>query len=49
MIFRSSIGLLILVVLLVFSLLVLFGALTVPFAVWVIWLLVGVVFVAIGK
>lgn len=46
---RGSIGLFILVVMLIFMLLQLFGALTVPFTVWVVWLLVGVVFVAIGR
>lgn len=44
-----SFGLLVLAVMLIFMLLQLFAALTVPFAVWVIWTLVGIVLVGIGR
>jgi hypothetical protein len=37
-----------LVLLLVFMLLAQFGALAVPFVVWIIWLAVGIVLVATG-
>lgn len=46
---NGSIGLLVLVVMLVFMLLTLFGALAVPFAVWIGWTLIGIVLVAIGR
>jgi hypothetical protein len=46
---NGSIGLLVLVVMLVFMLLALFSAITVPFAVWVAWTLIGIVLVAIGR
>lgn len=47
--FNGSIGLLILVVELIFMMLALFGGLTVPFAVWAIWLAVGIVVCAIER
>jgi hypothetical protein len=44
-----SFGLLVLVALLVFLLLGAFGALAIPSLVTVVWLLLGIVLVAIGK
>lgn len=44
-----SFGLLVLVVMLIFLLLATFGALTVPALVWVIWLLIGIILIAIGR
>lgn len=46
---NMSIGLLVLVVMLVFMLLAQFGALSVPMLVWVIWLLIGIILIAIGR
>lgn len=46
---NMSFGLLVLVVMLIFMLLATFGALAVPPLVWVVWLLIGVVLVAIGR
>lgn len=44
-----SFGLLVLVVMLIFMLLATFGALAVPMLVWVIWTLIGIVLVGIGR
>lgn len=46
---NGSIGLLVLVVMLVFLLLATFGAITVPALVWVIWLLIGIILIGIGR
>lgn len=46
---NASFGLLVLVVLLIFLLLAAFGALAIPALVTVIWLLVGIVLIALGR
>lgn len=46
---NMSFGLLVLVVMLIFLLLATFGALAVPALVWCVWLLVGILLIAIGK
>lgn len=46
---NMSFGLLVLVVMLIFLLLSAFGALAVPLLVWTVWLLIGIILIAIGR
>lgn len=44
-----SFGLLVLVVMLIFMLGATFGALAVPMLAWIVWLLIGIILIGIGK
>lgn len=46
---NGSFGLFVFVAMLIFMLLAEFGALSVPFVVWIVWTLIGSILVAIGR